>query len=206
MYFLLYWIQNLRMAEPRGPQRPADPTLSFSRWWNWSPEKGGACPGSVLLVPRPALFPCSSVDHPGSSSRAWRWPIRDRNPCTSLCLAELKRTSPQWHQSVLLRNYVMISSDTHRKGYNKAAATWHKTPSLTKIVWLVFTLNVKWWSLSTITYFFKITPKELHDNLASISNLCYLTYFSSYNSLCDRFYMDRSMVIGKLQYVWVQIF
>lgn len=71
--------------------------------------------------------------------------------------------------------------------------------------WLVFTLNVKWWILQTVTYFFKITPKELRDNLASISNLCYLTYFSSYSSLCEIFYMDRSMVMGKLQYVQVQM-
>lgn len=56
-----------------------------------------------------------------------------------------------------------------------------------------------------VTHFFKTTLEELRDNLASISNLCYLTYFRSYNSLHEIFYMGRSTVIGKLQYVQAQM-
>lgn len=207
MSFLLYWTQNPRTAEPRGLQRSADPAPWCWRWRNEAQGREGLAGGSSPdAQPRPVLFPRSPA---GNSSGVWRWPMRvsqaDRLLMPSWAEENFLITTPTWFRLLIVDSTVMLGGSTYRKRLQKSSesTTREKLPSPKN--WLAFTLNVKGWILQTVTYFFKITLEELRDNLASISNLCYLTYFHSYNALCEIFYMDRSMVIGKLQYVQVQM-
>lgn len=173
------------------------------------PREGRSLLEATLLMPRLVLFPCSSVVYAGNSSGVWRWPIRvsqaDRLLMPSWAEENFLITTPKWFCLLIVDSTVLLGGSTYRKRLQKSSesTTREKLPSPN--CWLAFTLNVKGWILQTVTYFFKITLKELRDNLASISNLCYLTYFRSYNALREIFYMDRSMVIGKLQYVQVQM-
>lgn len=173
------------------------------------PREGRSLLEAALLMLRLVLFPCSSVVYLGNSSGVCRWPIRVSHADCLLMPSWTEEnfftTTPKWFRLLIVDSTVMLCGSTHRKRLQKSSESMTREKLPSPKSWLAFTLNVKGWILQTVTYFFKITLKELRDNLASISNLCYLTYFRSYNALREIFYMDRSMVIGKLQYVQVHM-
>lgn len=102
MYFLLYWIQNLRKAEPVGPERPADPSLAYSRWWEEGPPWGqSVCVQNSLCHPNRWITQAIPQGLAGDLPQ-------------SKCLfsiAELEETSPPCSQRFWLISMVPLATE-----------------------------------------------------------------------------------------------
>lgn len=111
MYFLLYWIQNLREAGLVGSERPADLSLACSRWW-----EEGLTWGQYVYVQTSLL----SLQPSGPPRQFFRGlqVTHQKSSCLS-CLAELEKTSHHATRGsaspLAMRNHCMYIEKATRK-------------------------------------------------------------------------------------------